>query len=527
MGTRLWAIAALGASLAVHGTSTQLARAAEPAPQRGGTVHVAVTPEPPGLMLGLVQNAPTQMISPNIYESLLTYAPDLSPRPSLARSWTISDDELVYTFELQRNVKWHDGKPFTADDVVFSLDKFLREVHPRWRPIVDSRVKRISKSNDHTVQIELHKPFDPLILAFEAGMTPIVPKHIYEGTDFRTNPMNNTPIGTGPMKFKEWRSGSYIHLVRNSDYYLEGKPYVDEVYYRFIPDAASRAVAFETGEVDVLTPGSVETFDIERLRKNPNTCVTTGGWEMFSPLTFLHFNVRNGPLANVKFRQALMHGIDREFAIQAIWNGFGKLPTGPVASTTRFYSDAVKRYPFDVEIARKLVKESGYKGETIKFLVLPYGEVWTRWAELIRENLREIGVKMDLVTTDVAGWTQRVSNWDFDVTHQTFYQYGDPAIGVARAYISSNIKKGSPFGNVGGYSNPEVDKLFDAAATAPRSERAELYKKIQQLLVEDVPVMWLLEDQKPTVYKCNIKSLVTTAIGVNDGFRTAWKAKAE
>ena len=93
----------------------------------------------------------------------------------------------------------------------------------------------------------------------------MIPKHIYEGTDFRANPANNTPIGTGPMKFKEWRKGSYIQLVRNEKYWDKGKPYLDEIYFQFIPDAAARAVAYETGKVDVLTGGAVEIFDVARL----------------------------------------------------------------------------------------------------------------------------------------------------------------------------------------------------------------------------------------------------------------------
>lgn len=498
-----------------------LAQDAEP--KRGGVIHVAVAPEPPGLMLGLVQNAPTQTIAPNIYESLLVYDPDLSPQPSLAESWTVSEDEKTYTFKIRQGVKWHDGETLDAGDVVFSLDVFLREVHPRWRPIADSRVESITKIDDYTVEIVLKRPFDPLTLAFEASMTPIVPRHIYEGTDFRSNPMNTTPIGTGPMKFKEWRSGSFVHLVRNDDYYLDGQPYLDEVYYHFIPDAASRAIAYQTGTIDVLSPGAIEYFDIARLSREPNTCVTSNGWEMFSPLTFVHLNVRSGPLASKEFRQGLMHAMDREFAVDALWEGYGRIATGPIASTTRFYSDHVKTYEYDPDKARELIEASGYAGEPLRFLVLPYGEVWTRWAEIIRENLREVGVNVELVTTDVAGWTERMANWDFEMTHQTFYQFGDPAIGVSRAYVSSNIIKGSPFANVGGYSNPEVDALFDEAATASRADRPGLYQRVQELLTEEVPVLWLIEDEKPTVYRCDIKDLVTTAIGINDGLRRAWR----
>lgn len=523
------AVAVSALALFCYGAQAQTTpakpEAAQGQPVKGGTAQVVVTPEPPGLMMGLLQNGPTQMIAGNIYESLLRYDEKLEPMPSLAKSWEISPDQKTYTFKLQENVKWHDGKPFTADDVVFSLDKFLREVHPRWRPIATAQVDKIEKVDDSTVRITLKQPFGPLILAFEAGTTPIIPRHIYEGTDYRANPMNNTPIGTGPMKFKEWQKGSYVHLVRNDDYYLSGKPYLDEVYYRFIPDAASRAVAYETGQVDVLTGGAVEIFDVARLSKLPNTCVTTKGWEMFAPHAWVTVNVRNGILGNKTFRQGLMHAIDREFAKDVVWSGYGKIATGPVSSRTKFHTDDVKKYDYDPAKAKELIKQSGYKGEPVKFLVLPYGETWTRWAEAIKQNLADVGVNLELVTTDVAGWTQRTGQWDFDMTHNFLYQYGDPAAGVARSYVSSNIVKGNPFSNVGGYSNPEVDKLFAEAANAPSEKRPALYAQAQKLLVEDLPVLWMLEMDFPTVYRCNMKNLVTTAIGVNDAFRDAWKAK--
>ena len=236
-----------------------LAGAALAEPKSGGTVNVVIQPEPPGLMLGLVQNGPTQMVAGNIYESLLRYDTDLNAEPGLAKSWEVSDDGLTYTFHLHDNVKWHDGEPFSAEDVVFSADDFLRETHPRFRVSLNY-VESIEAPDANTVVFTLKEPFGPFLGIFEVGTMPIVPKHIYEGTDYKTNPMNNTPIGTGPFKFDEWQKGSYIHLVKNEDYYI------DEIYWQVIPDAASRAVAFETGKVDVLPGGSIENFDIPRIQ---------------------------------------------------------------------------------------------------------------------------------------------------------------------------------------------------------------------------------------------------------------------
>lgn len=494
-------------------------------PVSGGRANVVIQPEPPSLMMGLVQNGPTQMVAGNIYEGLLRYDTNLEPKPQIAKSWEISEDGLTYTFHLHENVKWHDGEPFTAADVVFSADKFLRETHPRLRTSLE-HVESIAAPDDHTVVFKLKQPFGPFIGIFEVGTMPMIPKHIYEGTEYQNNPANNTPIGTGPFKFEEWVKGSHILLTRNEDYYQEGLPYLDEIYWHVIPDAASRAVAYETGVVDILPGGSVENFDVQRIADMENTCITDKGWEYFGPLSWIWLNNREGPTADKRFRQAVMYAMDRNFAREALWNGLGKVATGPVSSSTRFYSDDVQQYDYDPEKATALLDEMGYDGETVRLLPLPYGETWQRWAEAVKQNLGEVGINVEIVATDVAGWNQKLAEWDYDMAFTYLYQYGDPALGVARNYISTNIAKGSQWNNVEGYENPKVDAIFDKAAVAVgQDERQKLYTEAQQTLVEDVPVAWLLELGFPTIYRCNVKDLVTTAIGVNDGFKNAYIEK--
>lgn len=491
-------------------------------PQAGGTLNVVIQPEPPGLMLGIVQNGPTQMVAGDIYESLLRYDFDLKPEGQLAESWEISEDGKTYTFKLRDGVTFHDGEPFTSEDVKFTMDVFLRETNPRTRTYMD-RVESIDTPDDLTVVFNLKEPFGPFIGIFEQGTAPMIPKHIYEGTDFVNNPANNTPIGTGPFKFDEWVKGSYIHLVKNGDYYMEGKPYVDEVYYHVIPDAASRAVAYETGKVDVLPGGSVENFDVPRIRELENTCITDQGWEYFGPLSWIWINMNNKPLDDVKVRQAMMHALDRNFAKDALWNGLGKVATGPLSSSTRFYAGDTPDIGYDPEKAKALLEDSSYNGETIRLLGLPYGETWQRWAEAVKQNLTEIGMTVELVPSDVAGWNQKVADRDFDLAFTYLYQYGDPALGVSRTYMSTNAEPGSPWNNVSNYQNPETDKMFDEAALmANPDDRVAAYKKIQDQIVSDVPNLWLLELGFPTIYRCNIKNPVNSALGVNDGFRDVW-----
>jgi peptide/nickel transport system substrate-binding protein len=226
MKMRLSVLAALAGWLCAGASGA----VAQEAPVKGGTLNMIAQPEPPVLMVGLNTQGPTLYVGGQIYQSLLTYGTDLKPLPSLAKSWAISDDGLTYTFTLQDNVKWHDGKPFSADDVVFTADKFLREAHPRWRLIATTYVESITAPAPNQVVFKLKTPFSAFISAFELSSFPIIPKHLYEGTDYRTNPANQTPIGTGPFKLKEWKRGSYIHLVRNEDYWKPGKPYLDELY---------------------------------------------------------------------------------------------------------------------------------------------------------------------------------------------------------------------------------------------------------------------------------------------------------
>lgn len=501
------------------------------AQQRGGTLNAIVNPEPPTLMLGLNQLSPTQMVGGKIYQGLLTYDRDLKPLPKLAKSWTVSPDGLVYTFKLQDGVTWHDGKPFTAEDVVFTVTKFLPEVHARARANF-SRVEAVEAPDPLTVVFRLKEPFAPFLGSFEVSSAPMIPKHLYEGTDFKNNPANLTPVGTGPFKLKEWKRGAYIHLVRNESYWRPGMPYLDELYYQVMPDAASRAVALETGKVDLSSFSDIEFFDVPRLKQAPHLDITSAGYEFLGPLAWIEINHRVKPLDDKRFRQALLYAIDRNFIRDKIWFGQAKVATGPVSSTTRFYEPKVPAYGYDPKKAEALLDEMGLKRGadgnrvTLKMLALPYGETWMRLAEYVRQSLGKVGIKAELENTDAANWVQRMSNWEYELSFSYLTQYGDPALGVARTYVSSNIRKGVPYTNSMGYSNPKVDELFAKAAIAvDDKERQLLYSEVQRILVDEVPVAWLVEIQFPTITNKRLKNVVTTAIGVNESFDEVYVAK--
>jgi peptide/nickel transport system substrate-binding protein len=505
-----------------------LASASAQAQTRGGVLRAIAQPEPPTLMLGLNQQTPTQYVAGKIYESLLTWTPDMKPLPGLAKSWIISPDGKTYTFELQQNVKWHDGKPFSADDVVFSVDKFLRAVHPRARVMIDQFVDTVKALGPNKVQITLKEPFAPFLKAFVSDNMPMVPKHLYEGTDYAKNPANQTPIGTGPFMFKEWKKGSHIILTRNPDYWQKGKPYLDEIVFNVISDSASRAVAFERGDVDVVSAQDVDNVEVKRLSQLPNVQYTTKGWEMFSKLAYLQMNMRKPPFDNVKVRQAVMEAMNRKFVVNSIFFGLGKIATGPISSTTPFYDANVPQYAFDIKKARALIKESGVDltKTPVKILAYPYGATWDRLGEYTRQSLEQLGFKVEMESADAGTWAKRVSDFDFDLTFSFTSQYGDPALGVSRLYLARNQVKGSAFVNNQGYNNPGVDALWDKAASATSSdERQKLYSSIQKTLVQDVANGYLFEMEIPTIYSKKVHNLIQTAIGLNDTFADVYITK--
>ncbi|OZI40224.1 peptide ABC transporter substrate-binding protein [Bordetella genomosp. 1] len=519
-----------GAVAAAALTLAPAVMAADETPQYGGVLTAILSPEPPNLNVAVQQVAVTQLVAGKIYESLLTYSSKLEPMPSLAKSWDVSADKLTYTFHLQPNVQWHDGKPFSSDDVVFSYKEILSKT-PRTRTLMGF-IEDITAPDKDTVVFKLKTPYSAFLYSFDIGGGAILPKHLYAGTDLAQNPHNNAPVGTGPFKFKQWQRGSYIELVKNEHYWKEGRPYLDGITYRVIPDAASRRLAIEQGTVMQAWLNDIEPFDLPRLAKLPHVNAIQRGYEYWSTMNWIELNQGRKPFDDKRFRQALMYGIDRQFIVDKITFGSSTLATGPIHHNTRFYDANVKKYPYDPKKAAALLDEMGLKPDskgvraTVGLIPLPYGEMHRRMAEYIKQNLSKIGIAVNIENTDVGGWTTRVGNWDYDMGMNGVFQYGDPAIGVARTYLGSNIKKGLMFTNTSQYNNPKVDELFNKAAVAPTDEeRQKLYSEVQQILVEDVPVVWIADTNYTTFLNKRVHDAITTGLGAVDTYADAWLSK--
>ena len=261
-------------------------------PKHGGTLNYLLKPEPPHLVGALSTADAVWQATPKFHNGLLNYDPDMNPVPELAESWAVSDDGLAITFQLRQGVKFHDGQEFTSADVKYTMEEVIKKYHPRGRTVFGN-LDRVDTPDAYTAVFRFSTPSPFVMFAFNASETPMLPAHIYEGSDPRENPNNNAPIGTGPFRFVEWQKGQFILAERNADYWDGDKPYLDKVVMRIIPDASARAVAFESGEVDVGGPWPVAVAEQERLGNLPNLALETRGFSMVSPMLWLEFNMRD------------------------------------------------------------------------------------------------------------------------------------------------------------------------------------------------------------------------------------------
>ena len=376
---------------------TVVAHAAE-TPPRGGTLNFIVEPEPPTILALAHTAGGTQKISPKITEGLLTYDFGLLPKPQLATEWSVASDGLTYTFKLRSNVKWHDGKPFTSADVAYSIE-LLKQVHPRGRGTF-ANVIAVDTPDPLTAIFRLSKPAPYLLKALYAAESPIVPRHIYEGVkiaDVPTNPNGSAPIGTGPFVFRDWVRGSHIILERNPDYWDAGKPYLDQVVVRFVPDGAARAAGFETGEFDLGSDNPIPLADLERIKALPNIGIDSRGYETKGDQTQLVLNLDNEYLKDVRVRRAIAHAIDLNVILNTVWYGYGHVSPTPISTfLPQYLNTAIKPYAFDLKAAEQLLDEAGYKrnGGGTRFALRlthnSYNEGFKRVAEYLKQNLARI-----------------------------------------------------------------------------------------------------------------------------------------
>ena len=369
-------------------------------------------------------------------------------------------------------------------------------------------VSGVDTPDPYTAVIRLSKPHPAILLCMSPVLCPIMPKHVY-GTDpnIRQNPANKAPVGSGPFKFVEWKPGDYIMLEKNKDFFIKGKPHVDRVIIKIIPDMNNRVMAVERGEVDAM-PFFDSLREVKRLSGDKNLVVTNEGYAGIGSLDWVAFNTGRKPFDDVRVRQAAAYAIDRNFFAKVIMMGLVTPSATPITPFSPFYTKDVNMYDVNLEKAKKLLDEAGYpvKADGTRFTVTvdyaPGSPTTKMMAEYLKPQLAKVGIDAKIrISPDFGTWADRVSNYNFDITTDNVFNWGDPVIGVHRTYSSANIVKGVPFSNTQQYRNPRVDALMEQAASEVDNEkRAKLYKEFQQIVMNDVPIYFMTTTAYHTIY---------------------------
>ncbi|MCA2013750.1 ABC transporter substrate-binding protein [Pararhodobacter sp. CCB-MM2] len=497
----------------------------------GGVLRTPAWPAPTYLNSAISTGGPESFLSPKFYDGLLGYEFGMAPKASLATEWSMSDDGLTIEFKLRDGVKWHDGEAFTSHDVAFTFMEVLKVHHGRGRNTF-AALESVETPDDLTAIFHLSRPTPALMRALDSRESPILPAHLYEGTDIMENPVNTAPVGTGPFKLAAYEIGSNVVMVKNEDYWDAGLPLLDRIVVQYIADPSTRVAMLESGQADAIFLNQIPAQDILRLAELPEFEMTTDGFEAMPSAQQMDFNLDNEYLANPLVRKAIAHAIDVNWITQNVWYGMGQPGKSPLHFDQRAYftTEGVPEYAFDPARANELLDEAGYPRGAggMRFDLMldpsPWGTESITAASYIREVLRQVGINVTVRTQDFAVFVQTVyTDRAHDLSLYTASMGVDPTIGVHRFYDSRNFNPGAGFSNGSHYANPEVDALLDAAAVeTDEAARAEQYAQFQRLVYEDLPTLKVTDISMATIANVKVKDHTIDALGALGSLKQVW-----
>ncbi len=456
-----------------------------------------------------------------VYETLVTL-PDKGAtidrvEPLLAESYTISDDALVYTFKLRSDVKFASGNPMTAEDVVFSFKRMgALQDNPSW--LYSDHVASIEAPDASTVKITLKEPNAAFLSMLVSPNFAVVDSKVVKGqggtdaddakdADKATDWLDNNSAGTGPYMIKEWKRGEQVVIERNPNYWRGAAPF-DRIIFREIPDDAARQQALERGDIDIAVGLDVDA--IKRLEGNSNLQVITGNTLDMTYLALTMNAELSQPLADKRVRQAIKLAIDYDGIINGLLGGtalhlptiipLGLLGTDPALAPKR-----------DVAQAKALLKEAGYENGFELTMVYP-GErkmsnviLADTLVAKLQEDLAEVGITLKVEPRDASTWradyragklTATIADWTPDFLDPHGWA---PAFAVEGASAAKRVY----------YVNKEAEKLALAAAQITDSaKRAEMYRKVQEIMLDDAAFIGLIQPKVQIVASAKLKDVI-------------------
>ncbi|GMA15359.1 ABC transporter substrate-binding protein [Deinococcus metallilatus] len=457
------------------------------------TLVIGIQSDPTGFDPEAILNNTSGFVMSTVYDSLVKYKRGtVEVEPGLAQSWKISPDGKTYTFTLRKGVTFQDGTPFNAQTFVKSLDRLFKKNDSAYiyntgpvESYIDftyGPMDSYQATGPYTVQFKLKKPFAPfltsLAMVWNGVVSPAAAAKF--GKDFRNN-----PVGTGPFVFKEWVRGDHVTLAANPNYW-GGKPKVDRLIFKVIPDPQAAVLALKRGEVQILADVSNQT--IPAIRADPNLRLLTQPGLTISGVS-LPFNVK--PFSDVRVRQALNYAIDKDALNRTLYQGLAKTLTSPLPEAQWGFDPSLKGYPYDPQKAKQLLTAAGYpNGFTAELLAYNtargYNPAGPQLAIAIQGYLKQIGVNVNVKQMEFGSFLSTVRSGKYGGMALTGWSgdNGDPDNFLYELFASPNI----PVGNTSGYKNPKVDALLQQAQfSTDRNQRVKLYQQAQRQIMQDAP----------------------------------------
>ncbi|QTD40937.1 glutathione ABC transporter substrate-binding protein [Sporosarcina sp. Te-1] len=479
----------------------------------GGDLVLAVLSDASSLDPAGSNDVPSSVVQANIYETLVNRDDDNNIIEGLATSWEAIDD-TTYEFKLREGVTFHDGEPFNAEAVKKNLERILDPEVASPRFFLYEMITDITVKDDYTVQIKTEYPFAPLLAHLSHnGGSMVSPKSIeadyaaMENGEKSGSVISTAPVGTGYFKFDSWTPGSEIKLVRNDDYWGD-KVHVETATFKVVPESGTRNADLETGYVHIADP--VQPNEVADINAGDYAKVNQ---QTSSSLAYLGFNTEKEPFNDPKVRKAISMLVNKEDISEGVYDGFGVLAKGPLAPGIFGYHEDANPVEYNPDEAKKLLEEAGY-GDGFKT------SIWTndnpqrqQIAVLVQEELKKVNIEADINVMEFGAYLDKTAAGEHDMfilgwSNST----GDADYGLYALFHSS--QKGDP-GNRSFYENPEVDKLLEEGRReSDPAKRIEIYNKVQEHLIEDAPMVYLIHTEYLTGVSNKIKGFSIDTSGI-------------
>ncbi|WFS63920.1 peptide-binding protein [Pseudodesulfovibrio thermohalotolerans] len=488
-------------------------------PESGGTLVEPMLGEPSNLISILATDSASHTLAGQIYVSLLKYDKDINLVPYAAESYEVLDGGKRLRFKLREDIHWTDGVQLTADDVEFTYRLTIDPKTPTAYAGNFKLVKEFRKTGKFSFEVTYEQPFAKALVSWA---TNILPKHVLEGENLLDTKYSRQPVGAGPYMLKEWTAGSQIVLEANPTFF-EGKPYIDRLVYRVIPDMGTQFLELKAGNLDTM---GLDSLQYLYQTSGPGW---DGSFRKFSFLsfgyTFLGFNFKHPFFQDVRVRRAIDYAIDRRELIKGVLYGLGEAANGPYKPGTWQYNENVRPRPFDPDKARELLAEAGWTdsdgdgwldkdGKRFAFSIITNqgNSLRIKTGVILQQRLKDVGIQVSLRTVEWAAFIKEfVDKGRFDAILLGWNILQDPDI--YNVWHSSMAVDGGL--NFTRYINPELDGLLERGRHLVRQEeRKPLYDRVQEILHDDVPYCFLYVPMSLPIVQARIQNIKAAPAGI-------------